>query len=174
MTDEVMSDMGFLSIIRNTDRIYNEDIIVRTLGVGASTARAGEIVATDGETAYLVDRAVTTDVNILGIILGPVLPADTYDIDDTLTDGIDVFILKLRGIHGAYQVAVFHEATAGVTALEEGMEIQVGAGAGKTRILTYADSTAATDMSTDAVGSSAETSTVSTTDDHIIVINWGR
>ena len=119
MADETIgATHGFLSIIRNTDMIVSEDIIVRTLSVGGDTAKAGMIVATDGETANLVDTAITTDVAVSGIILGPVLPADTYDIDDAMVDGIDVFILKLRGIRGAYQVAVFHEATSGVTALE--------------------------------------------------------
>ena len=154
--------------------IVSEDIIVRTLSVGGNTAKAGMPVATDGETANLVDRAVTTDVALLGLILGPVLPADTYDIDDLLVDGIDVFILKLRGIRGAYQVAVIHEATSGVTALEEAIEIAVGTEDGKVRIFTYTDSTAATDSSSEIVGSSAETATLSTTDDHVIIINWGR
>ncbi len=165
---------GFLSVIRNTDMIVAEDIIVRTLSVGGDTAKAHMPVCTDGETAYLVDTTITTDVAVLGIILGPVLPADTYDIDDTIADGEDVFILKLRGIRGAYQVAVMHEATSGVTALEEGIEIAVGTEVGKVRIFTYANATAATDSSTEILGSSAETATLSTTDDHVIIINWGR
>lgn len=154
--------------------IVAEDIIVRTLSVGAATATAGMPVATDGETAYLVDTTITTDVAVLGIILGPVLPADTYDIDDTMTDGIDVFILKLRGIRGAYQVAVILEPTSGITALEEAIEIAIGTEVGKVRIHTYGDGTAATDSHSETIGSSAETATVSTTDDHVIVINWGR
>ena len=175
MADETIGvTHGFLSIIRNTDMIVSEDIIVRTLSVGGDTAKAGMPVATDGETANLVDTAVTTDVAVLGIILGPVLPADTYDIDDVIVDGSDVFILKLRGIRGAYQVAVIHEATSSITALEEGIEIAVGATAGKVRIFTYADSTAATDSSSEILGSSAETATLSTTDDNVIIINWGR
>lgn len=174
MAETLGATHGFLSVIRNTDMIVSEDIIVRTLSVGAATAKASMLVATDGETANLVDTTVTTDVAVLGIILGPVLPADTYDIDDVIADGSDVFILKLRGIRGAYQVAVIHEATAGITALEEGIEIALGAGVGLVRIFTYADGTAATDSSSEIVGSSAETATLSTTANHVIIINWGR
>lgn len=164
---------GFRSVIRRSWNHVEDDFITRTLSVGGNTATAAMIMANDGEAAFAIDRAITTDIAIVGILLEPILPASTYDIDDVLTDGIQVRLLRQHPA-GSYEVAMIHEKTSGFTALKEGHVIQVGSEAGKVRHQVYAEDTAATEMATDVVGVSAETATVSTTADHIIAVRWGR
>jgi len=172
MADETMyGDHGFLSIVRGgSEHIRQSDIIVRTLVAGSDTVKAGMALSGDGMGANTADHAITTDKAFLGICLGPVSPADTYDLDDVITDGTLVKILKPCGLRT--KVAVFYEAVAGPIALVEGDKIAVGTEAGKVRKFVYADATAATDSFDEFIGTSAEVDAGSTDTDHVIVINY--
>ena len=164
-------DHGFLSIVRgNAEHIRQSDIIVRTLSIGSDTVKAGHVLSFDGMTAGLIGYAVTTNIAFGGICMGPVSPADTYDLDDVIADGTLVKVLKPMA--GRVKVAVFYEAEAGPLALVEGDKIAIGGESGKVRHLLYTDGTDATDLNTEYVGTSAGVDAGSTDTDHVIVINY--
>lgn len=173
MAESLYATHEFLSVIRSGGPIFADDIIVRTLSVGTATAIAGHIMGAAGETANYVDCADDGDLEApVGILLSPVLPDDGYDLDDTLTDGIEVYILK-RHTRGSYQVAVHHSPVSGVTTLAENRLVRVGLTKGEVQAFTWADSAASTDSLQTVVGTVAHYDIMSSTANTTLIINWG-
>ena len=172
MAEAFYATHEFLSIIRSSGPIFSEDIIVRTLSVGGDTAQAGHIVNAYAETAGYVDLADHADEEShIGVILGPVLPEDSYDLDDTITDGSEVYVLKKRP-RGAYQVALLHAPVASETTLVEGTAMAVGTTAGQVIAWAYTDAKGSTDTSMLIVGTLAHYDTMSSTAVSVCVVNW--
>jgi hypothetical protein len=92
----------------------------------------------EGETQGLIDVAAESDLGFIGILLGPVRPADTYDLDDVIVDGTTVNVLRPTG--GRTIVSVILDSTATTTAdLEEGDWIRIGSTAGHVEKWVYND-----------------------------------
>jgi hypothetical protein len=174
MSDETLiTTKGYLTVLRGgRDKIKASDIITRTLSVGAATAKAGFFVTGQGEADGYVDLAVTTDLQVLGIILYPdVMPADTYDVEDTLADGTDVVILKMTA-KGA-KVACFLEALAGPVALEEGDPVCIGSEAGKVRKWAVTDATTDILRISEIIGKITHQDAGNATADQVVVVELG-
>ena len=99
MADETMlATAGYHSIIRGGRPIRDSDLLIRTLSVGANTAKVGMAMTGAGETHPAVDIQADGDTSIVGLLLAPVIrPSDTWTIDDALVDGTEVIILKPCG-----------------------------------------------------------------------------
>ena len=170
MGDETLyATKGYTTIVRWCDPSINlaSYIIQRTLSVGSNVAVAGDVMSADGETIGLVDRAIETDVQIAGILMGPTVPGDTYDLDDAITDGTTVDILRPTG--GRTIVSVILDSTTTTTChIEEFDWIRCGHTAGHVELFVYAAADS-TDTFEIVVGKAAETVTDST-DDRVFAI----
>ena len=99
--------------------------------------------------------------------MGPTSPGDTYDLDDTITDGTTVDILRPTG--GRTIVSVILDSTTTTTChIEEFDWIRVGHTAGHVELFVYAAADS-TDTFEIVVGKAAETVTDST-DDRVFAI----
>lgn len=174
MADETMyATHGFLSIVREgAEHIKDSDIEIFTLSVGGNTAKAGYFVTQDDATdqSKIVDLAITTDENFVGQILAPVKPADAYDLDDVLTDGIEVYVLKPMG--GRVKTAAFYEPVAGPVAVNRGLIAVIGTEGGKIRLWGYTNAASETDTLEEKVGTFAQYHVGHTTEDRIVIINY--
>jgi len=157
MGDETLyATKGYLSIVRWCDPSINlaSYIVQRTLSVGGDTAKAGDVMSSDGETIGLVDVAGEADVQIAGILMGPNRPGDNYDLDDVIVDGTTVDILRPTG--GRTIVSVILDSTATTSAdIEEFDWIRVGNTAGHVELFVYAAADS-TDTFEIVVGKAAE------------------
>lgn len=120
MTDEtIKGTKGWLDIYRGGLPIRDIDLEIATLSVGGNTAQVGMGMTGQGETDPAVDIVVDGDESFRGILYNPVVrPSDTWDIDDALTDGIEVKLLKPSG--GQRKVATFINGLDGGGACERG------------------------------------------------------
>jgi hypothetical protein len=167
--ETLFATKGYQSVIRWADPSINIDayIIQRTLSVGAATAVAGDIMSAEGETQGLVDIAVEADLAFLGILLGPVRPADGYDLDDTIADGTTVNILRPTGGRTIVSVIVDSTTTAAAD-FEEGDYARIGNSAGHVEKWLYTDNADSTDSFSIVVGKAAEVLANHTADDRVI------
>ncbi len=171
MDESLFATKGYQSVIRWADPSINIDayIIQRTLDQGAATAVAGDIMGGEGEAQGLIHSAAEGDLGFIGILLGPVLPADGYDLDDALTDGITVNVLRPTG--GRTIVSVILDSTTTAAAdLEEGDWLRVGSSAGQVEKWLYADTAGTTDSFRVVVGKAAEVLANHTTADQVIAM----
>ena len=160
---------NYQSIVRWCDPTIDIDayIVQRTLNV--ATAKAGDIMTGEGETQGLVDVAVNTDSNFLGILMGPVAPADNYDLDDVIATTTIVNIL--RPTAGRTIVSVICDGSTTTTyALEEGDWITISGVAGHVHKWLYADNTDSVDSFELVFGQSAEVFANTSTTDRVIAI----
>lgn len=161
---------GYLSVVRAVDPSINIDyyIIQRTLSVGGDTTVAGDIMGCYGETQGLVDimSEGDSDMGLLGICLGPTVPAANYDLDDAISDGTMVNILRPTG--GRTQVAVIADSTSGPVAMYEGDFLRVGSSAGHVEKWVYDDTDDSTDSLYLVVGQLAQVYAGSTADDRVV------
>jgi hypothetical protein len=173
MADETpYGTYGYTSIIRWIDPTIDIDsyTIQRVLSVGSDTAVAMDVVTAEGETQGLVDLAAEADaIGPLGIILGPTVPPEDYDLDDTIADGETVNILRPTG--GRTIVSLLMDSDAGAASFEEGDYVRFGSSAGHVQGWVYGDNADGTDTMYQVLGKFAEVVTQSATDD-IIVRVW--
>jgi len=169
--ETLFATKGYQSVIRWTDPSINIDayIIQRTLSVGSSTAVAGDIMGGEGETQGLVDISEQADLGFIGILLGPVRPADGYDLDDVITDGYTVNILRPTG--GRTIVSVILDSTT-TTAhdLEEGDWVRIGTSAGHVMKWVYTNAADSTDSFSIVLGKAAEVIGNHTSDDRVFAM----
>lgn len=169
--ETLFATKGYQSVIRWTDPSINIDayIIQRTLSVGGNTAVAGDIMSGEGESQGLVDVAAEADLGFIGILLGPVSPADGYDLDDVITDGYTVNILRPTG--GRTIVSVILDSTATTSAdLEEGDWVRIGSTAGHVEKWVYTDTADSTDSFSIVLGKAAEVIGNHTSDDRVFAM----
>ena len=161
---------GYTTIIRWVDESIDlgSYIIQRTLSVGSDVAVAGDVMSADGETIGLVDRAVTTDVGFCGILLGPNRPGDTYDLDDAITDGTTVDILRPTGGRTIVSV-ILDSTTTAAHDIEEFDWVRVNE-AGHVELFVWANAADSTDTFEIVVGKAAEVMANSDTDDRVLSI----
>lgn len=171
MGDETLyATKGYLSIVRWCDPSINlaSYIVQRTLDVGGDTAKAGDVMSADGEAVGLVDVAAEGDVQIAGVLMGPTLPGDNYDLDDVIVDGSTVDILRPTG--GRTMISVILDSTTTTTAdIEEFDWIRVGSTAGHVELFVYAAADS-TDTFEIVVGKAAEVMANHTSDDRVFAI----
>jgi hypothetical protein len=172
MGDETLyATKGYTNVIRWADPSLNIDAytIQRTLSVGGNTAVAGDIMSGEGETQGLVDIAAEGDLGFIGILLGPVNPADNYDLDDAIDDGTTVNILRPTG--GRTIVSVILDSTATTTSdLEEGDWVRIGSTAGHVEKWVYTDAADSTDSFSIVLGKAAEVIGNHTADDRVFAM----
>jgi hypothetical protein len=171
VADETLyATKGYTSVIRWCDPSISIEsyIIQRTLSVGGNTAVAGDIMGGEGETQGLIDVAAEGDLGFIGILLGPVRPADTYDLDDTITDGVTVNVLRPTG--GRTIVSVILDSTASAVDLEEGDWVRIGSTAGHVEKWVYTDTADSTDSFSIVLGKAAETIANHSTDDRVFAM----
>lgn len=119
-SETIGATYSYKSIIREgKGAILQSDIVIcRTNG---TDMKAGSIVTRAGESTIDIDPAAHGDLGFLGIILGPVVPADTYDIDDTFADNTMVYVLKPTG--GRTVVAAFYNSVAANVVKDEALYV---------------------------------------------------
>jgi hypothetical protein len=169
--ETLFATKGYQSVIRWVDPSISIEayIIQRTLSVGGDTAVAGDIMSGEGETQGLVDIAAESDLGFIGVLLGPVRPADGYDLDDAIVDGTTVNILRPTG--GRTIIAVINDSTTTAAAdFEEGDWARIGSSAGHVEKWLYADTADSTDSFSIVVGKAAETKANHTTDDQVVTL----
>lgn len=167
----MFADFGFINIIRGNQFLIKDPsacIVTRLLSVGSDIAKAGMVVSTVGEAANAVDLAITTDEHALGLILGPTLPGDDYDLDDVILDTLEIEIL-LFGTCPGVLVAIFLEVTAGPIAVVDGDKLWLGTEAGKVRRFLYGDGSSESDTLEEVYLTCAEKDAGSTADDHVVI-----
>lgn len=151
MADQTYADVHAKQIIaEDPENIAGKYTVTVTLSVGAATTTAGMVLTHYGETYPAVDQAVTTDGAWAGICLGPVNPDEDYDLDDTIADGVTVYMLKPTG--GRVCVLLRLEATAGPVAQVPGEYAAIGTEGGKIRKWVWVSDTAATESMIEVVG----------------------
>lgn len=110
-TENIKSDKGHFGIIRNGYLPLESETEIVRLSVGSNIAKVGHIMTYKGEVTagtHTTHRDVThaasgnaagnTAFKFAGVILSPEpIPSETYTIDDVLTDGTFVKILKPTG-----------------------------------------------------------------------------
>ena len=173
MADETLfATKAYQSVIRWTDPSINLDayIIQRTTSASTSNATvAGDIMGGEGETQGLVDIAAEADLGFIGICLGPVRPADGYDLDDTIADAKIINILRPTG--GRTIVSVILDSTATTTSdLEEGDWVRIGSTAGHVEKWIYTDTADSTDSFSIVLGKAAEVIGNHTSDDRVFAM----
>ena len=163
---------GYTEVVRWSDPDIDIDsyTIQRVLSVGGNTAIAGNVVTGAGETQGFVDVAVAVDTSFLGLILAPTTPPEDYDLDDVITDGETVNILRPTG--GRTICAVVLGSHTGTPAHEEGDNIAVDVKnvAGQVCSWVYADNADSTDTFALVVGKAVAPKTASATDYQVIHI----
>lgn len=171
MDETLFATKGYQSVIRWTDPSINIDAYIcqRTLDVGGDTAVAGDILSGEGETQGLLDIADETDLAFFGILLGPVRPANAYDLDDAIVDGTTVHVLRPTGGRTIVSVIVDSTTTAAAD-LEEGDWIRIGSSAGHVEKWLYGDGTDSVDSFSIVVGKAAEVLANHTTADQVVAM----
>lgn len=160
---------GYTEVVRWTDPSINIDsyTIQRALSVGSKTAVASDVMTAAAESQGYVDICAETDTSFLGILLSPTVPPEDYDLDETITDGDTVNLLRPTG--GRTIVALILCSSAGSQpAAEEGDYARVGAAAGQVESWVYGDNADSTDTFMLVVGKYAEPKTVSATDEQVL------
>lgn len=172
MANEVLkADKGYLQVVRWVDPTIQLDAYIeqRTLSVGGNTAIAGDFMSAEGETKGLIDIAVEADLSFAGILLAPTSPDDDYDLDDTITDGVIVDLLRPTG--GRTVVACILDSTSTTSAdIEEFDWIRIGSTAGHVEKWIYTNAADSTDSFSIVVGKSYEVIANHTTDDRVFHI----
>ena len=170
MADETLyATKGYTSIVRWVDPKINlaSYIVQRTLNT--ATAKAGDVMTGDAETIGLVAEAAEADVQIAGILMGPTMPADGYDLDDVIATGTTVDILRPTG--GRTIVSVILDSTATTTAdIEEFDWVRVGTSPGHVELFVYVNAADSTDTFEIVVGKAAEVMANHTSDDRVMAI----
>lgn len=167
--ETLYATFGYTEVIRWSDPSINIDsyTIQRVLSVGSNAAVAGDVVGCEGESQGYVDISAEGDLSFLGVLLGPTVPPEDYDLDDVITDGETVNILRPTG--GRTIVALILCSSAGSQpAAEEGDYARVGAAAGQVESWVYGDNADSTDTFMLVVGKYAEPKTVSATDEQVL------
>ena len=150
MADETTSGVlgAAAEILQGGQQVADDDYIIRRINGSASIP--GMLMTEEGESAYDVAPAVTTDTVYSGVLSHPAEVLTTaWDIDTVIPDNK---LAKLVRLGSKKIVAMLLEATAGPVALEFGDLIAAGTEAGKVRSFIYADATAATDSFLEVIG----------------------
>jgi hypothetical protein len=162
---------GYLSVVRSVDPSINIDwyIIQRNTKTGLATTVAGDVMGCYGETQGEVDQMVNTDsdMGVLGVCLGPTVPAANYDLDDAIA--ADTMINILRPTGGRTIISVVVDSAA--VALYEGDFMIVGE-AGHVAKWVYNDTDDSTDTLYLVVGQSAQVYAGDASDDRVIDIYY--
>ena len=170
--ESLYATKGYTDVIRWVDPEINIDAytVQRVLSVGTNTALAGDVVTGAGESQGYVDLAAANDTGFLGVILQPTVLPEDYDLDDVITDGETVNILRPTG--GRTIISVILGSHTGTPANEEGdyVSVDIKGVAGQVSGWVYTD----TDMDTDTlalvIGKFTAPKTASATDYQVINI----
>lgn len=172
MADSLFATHGYQSIVRWCDPTINIDayIIQRTLAVGNDNAVAGDLITGEAESQGFVDVAINTDAgSVMGILMRPNRPGDTYDLDDGIADGTIVDILRPTAGRTIVSVVVDGSTTA-TYALEEGDWVAISGVAGHAHKWLYGDTADSTDSFMNVFGQSAEVFANGSTTDRVVAI----
>ena len=170
MADETLyATKGYTSIVRWCDPKINlaSYIIQRTLNTAAAVA--GDVMSGDGETIGLVDVADEDDVQIAGILMGPTMPGDDYDLDDVIATGTTVDILRPTGGRTIVSVILGSDTTTAAD-IEEFDWLRVDAVAGHVELFVHVNAADSTDTFEIVVGKAAEVMANSLTSDRVIAM----
>ena len=170
MAEETLyATKGYTEVIRWVDPSINIDsYIVQMVDNGGGATTAAMVVGCDGETQGYIDPSVESDVSFLGICLGPTIPpaAGTYDLDDTLTAGETVNVLRPTG--GRTIVACILASHASSFAIEEGDYLRVGDQDGHLESFVFGENADSTDSFEIVIGKSADDKTTHATEQRVI------
>ena len=147
--ESLYATKGYTSVIRWVDPEINIDAytVQRVLHVGSNTAIAGDVVTGAEETQGYVDLAAADDTGFLGVILQPTVLPENYDLDDVITDGETVNVLRPTG--GRTIISVILASNTAALSNEEGdyVSVDIQGVAGQVSGWVYTD----TDMDTDTL-----------------------
>lgn len=157
---DTLGGFGIIDIIRSGHEFLGSQSIVVRRCNGADI-KVGLVVTESGETYPDIDLATEGDDGFLGIVRGPVHPANTYDIDDAFSDNDWVYVIKPHG--GLLVVLAWLEALAGGAQSPKAGELMAIAGEddGYLEPMSdkYADAAAHTDTTMEAVGRAVKATT---------------
>jgi hypothetical protein len=105
-----LGSLGIIWPIREgKENLLPGDIVIRR--TNGTDMKPGLLVSEEGETFPDVDLNATADTATLGVALGEVFPANTYDIDDAFADNTWIYVLRKGGSRCV--VSMLYEATSG-------------------------------------------------------------
>ena len=165
MTSDSLSGFGIIDIIRSgREFLGSKSIVVRR--VNGSDIGIAHLVTESGETFPDIDLMVEGDDGFLGLVLNPVHPLDTFNIDDLFTDNDWVYVLRPHG--GLLTVLAWLQATSGGAKSPKAGELmaQGDEDAGTLMPMSdkYTDAAVATDTLLEAVGRAVKATTGHATD----------
>lgn len=165
---ETLGGLGIKTIIRaGKGALTPDDILVRR--TNGSDLFPGCLCSENGETFPDIDLLANAELSILGVVLGEVRPADDYDIDDTISDNVFVYVLVPTG--GRVIIAVLYE-TAAVNVLK-GDHVGVSTvDAGFWGKVTYTDAAAATDTMMGSMGRSISAITGHASNQKVLLVRY--
>ncbi len=165
---ETLGGLGIFDIIRaGKGALTPDDTVIRR--TNGADMFPGCLVSESGETFPDVDLLATAELEILGVVLGEVYPADDYDIDSTIADNTKVYVLRPTG--GRVVIAVLYE-TAAVNVVKGATVGVPTVDAGFWGVLTYADAAAATDTTEGRMGRAASAVTGHASNQKVMLVNY--
>ncbi|KKN58853.1 hypothetical protein LCGC14_0547600 [marine sediment metagenome] len=164
---ETLGGLGITSIIRaGKGALTLDDIVIRR--TNAATLFPSCLCSENGETFPDIDLLANAELSMLGVVLGEVRPAETYDIDATISNNVFVYVLlpTMKTI-----IAVLYE-TAAVNVLK-GDHVGVSTvDAGFWGKITYTDAAAATDTMMGSFGRSVSAVTGHASNQKVMLVRY--
>lgn len=163
---ETLGGLGIQNVIREgKGGLALDDIVIRR--TNGADLFPGCLCSENGETFPDIDLAASAELQLLGVVLGEVYPADTWDIDDTISDNTKVYVLKPTGMRT--KIAVLYETVA--VNVDYGEHVGTAtADAGFWGKLVYADAAAATDTTMGVMGKAASTATGHASNQKVLLV----
>ena len=171
VADETLyATKGYTSVIRWVDPSINIDAYIeQRVDNGGGATIAGNIMGADAQTQGYVTIAAETHVGFLGVCLGYTVPVADYDLDEAITAGETIDILRPTG--GRTIIACILCSHVSTFSIEEGDYLRISDEAGKLESFVYTDTADSTDTFEIVVGKSVDdTITLSTSD--IVIHVW--
>ena len=159
MAEETLyATKGYTSVIRWVDPSINIDAYIeQRVDNGGGATTAAMVMGSDAETQGYVDPSVEGDVGFLGVCLGYTVPVADYDLDEAISAGETIDILRPTG--GRTIIACILASHASSFAIEEGDYLES---------FVYGDGADSSDTFEIVIGKSADDITTHATEQRVI------